>query len=107
MTDPSFVTLLVTITPMNCGTVGGGFELLPGRDVQVWPHVGAALPSSQPSNASGAEPVLVGLLFAHCAPQKLTRTPGEATRSPTTNAPPAGNANGWHASPMPSPLVSR
>src|SRR5687767_3798862 len=102
-TDPSCVTLPVTITPMNCGTVAGGFELLPGALVHAWPQVGAPLPFSQPLNASGADPPVMGLFCDHCAPQKFTRAPGSAATSPTTNAPLAGKSNGWHASPTPSP----
>jgi hypothetical protein len=44
MTDPFFTTELETTTAINCGTVGGGIELLPGWLVHVLPHVGKELP---------------------------------------------------------------
>ena len=59
--DPLFTTELETITAINCGIVGGGFELLPGPLVQVLPHVGIAVPFSKPLNAFGPDPPLIGL----------------------------------------------
>src|SRR3712207_245148 len=103
MTEPLFVTLLETITPMNCGMTEGGFELLPGRLVQVPPQAGVAVPSSKPLNAFGGGPPLIGLCCDHCEPQKFTAAATDKfARLPTTNMPPEGNWNGAHASPTPS-----
>src|SRR2546421_9118471 len=99
---------LETITPMYCGTVAGGFELLPGLLVHVPPHVGVVVPSSNPLKAFGAAPLVIGLFCDHCAPQKVTVAPPvRLARLPTTNSPPAGNWNAVQASPIPSWLVSR
>lgn len=87
MTGPFFCTELATITAMNCRTVGGGFELLPERLVQVPPHAGVVVPSSKPLSAFGPDLPLIGLFCSHCEPQKYTVAPGARfTRSPMTNA---------------------
>ena len=70
MTEPFVCIELETITPMYCGIVAGGFELLPGLVVQVLPHVGKSFPFSKPLNAFGADPPLIGLFCDHCEPQK-------------------------------------
>jgi len=40
MVESDFLMLLEVTTVMYCGTLLGGFELLPGRVVQVAPHLG-------------------------------------------------------------------
>lgn len=72
MVEPDFVIALETMTAMFVGMVAGGFELLPGRLIQVLPHAGNAVPSSNPLNPFGAEPPLIGLFCDHCEPQKFT-----------------------------------
>lgn len=68
--EPLFVIELETIMPMNGGTVAGGLELFPGLLVQVPPQVGVVIPSSNPLNALGAAPPVMGLFCDHCEPQK-------------------------------------
>src|SRR5579859_4570287 len=89
--DPDWVTWLATITPINEGTVDGGLELLPVSAVQVWPQVGVELPFSKPLKLAGAEPLLRGLAFHHCAPHHSTEAPEWFSRSPMTKEPPDAN----------------
>ena len=84
MVEPDLVTLPDAITAMNCGTVSGGCELLPGRLVQCPPQLAGTI-SVKPLNESGAAPPLRVLSFAHFAPQNVTVFPGIALPSPITN----------------------
>src|SRR5437762_948054 len=100
MVEPFFTTELETITAMNCGTICGGFELLPGRLVHVLPQVGEVLLFSKPLKALGPGPPVIGLFWDQCEPQKFrVAPPARLTKSPIAKAPPAGNWNGVHTSP--------
>src|SRR5690242_3157322 len=70
MTGPDFVIWVATITAIMPGTVRGGFELLPGRVVQVWPHQGDRLPFSNPLKLAGGRPLLRRSFFHHWAPHQ-------------------------------------
>ena len=61
MTVPFLLIELETITAMYCGNVAGGFVVFPGLVNQVPLQVGAEEPSSNPLNALGADPPLIGL----------------------------------------------
>ena len=69
----------------------GGFELLPGLLVQVPPQPEGAV-SAKPLKELGAEPPLMALSFAHCAPQNVTELPMPASRLPITKVPLLRNA---------------
>src|SRR4051794_2817241 len=95
---PDFVAVFVTITPMSAGSGAfGGFELLPGAELQAAPHEVPAV-SAKPLKLAGAPPAS-GLFFSHCAPQNRTLVPDDMVsaplpfRGPTTNAPRDGNEN--------------
>src|SRR5712691_7514736 len=91
ISEPSLPTELVTITAMKAGSgPSGGGVLLPGSVVQATPQLGVVGFSAKPLKLLGAEPPLVGLSFAHCAPQKVTESPTEAFWSPMTKLPPPG-----------------
>src|SRR2546425_1897190 len=86
MVAPDLVIELEAITAMKGGTLSGGFELFPGRLVQIPPQVCGAV-SAKPLKALGAGPPLSELTLAHCAPQKVTELPMAALRSPITKEP--------------------
>src|SRR6266478_1438860 len=91
ISEPSLPTELVTITAMKVGSgPSGGGVLLPGSVVQATPQLGVVGSSAKPLKLRGAEPPLVGLSFAHCAPQKVTEVPVAAFLSPITKLPPPG-----------------
>src|SRR5260370_38844239 len=91
ISEPSLPTELVTITAMKVGSgPSGGGVLLPGSVVQATPQLGVVGSSAKPLKLRGAEPPLVGLSFAHCAPQKVTELPVPAFLSPMTKLPPPG-----------------
>ena len=71
---PDFVIELATMTAMNCGTLLGGPELLPGLLVQVPPQIAGLglVERAKPLKALGAGPPLSEFSFAHCAPQNVT-----------------------------------
>ena len=72
--EPDLLIELVTITLMNCGTVAGGVELLPGLVAQLCPQLGG-LPEGmapKPLKLLGADPPLSEFCCAHCAPQNVT-----------------------------------
>src|SRR5216683_2679276 len=73
-----------------CSSDLGGGVLLPGSVVQATPQLGVVGSSPKPLKLRGAEPPLVGLSFAHCAPQKVTALPVAAFLSPMTKLPPPG-----------------
>lgn len=67
---PDWLTLLVTITPMNDGNgPGGADELLPEPAVHVPPQDGGVVlvVAAKPLNADGAAPPLSLLRVDHCA----------------------------------------
>jgi hypothetical protein len=74
MIGPDLVIVLETTASTVLGSVAGGFELLPRSVVHVLPHVAGGL-SMKPLNEGGANPVLRGFSFHHCAPQKATWLP--------------------------------
>src|SRR5260370_11065757 len=91
ISEPSLPTELVTITAMKVGSgPSGGGVLLPGSVVQATPQLGVLGSSAKPLKLRGAEPPLVGLSFAHRAPQKVTVLPVAAFLSPMTKLPPPG-----------------
>src|SRR5260370_37616641 len=91
ISEPSLPTVLVTITAMKAGSgPSGGGVLLPGSVVEATPQLGVVGSSAKPLRLGGAEPPLVGLFFAHCAPQKVTELPVAAFLSPMTKLPPPG-----------------
>src|SRR5260370_34713692 len=94
MTDPDWVTLLETMTPMSVGTLGGGGVELPGSVDQVPPQFGGGSPRKLSSNpakpfiAAGGGPPPMTLVFPHRPLPHLTRLPSPASTAPMTNAPP-------------------
>src|SRR3989442_15991149 len=85
--EPDCVIELDTITAMYAGMVAGGPELLAGRVVHVPPGIGGfvLVASAKPLKLAGTEPPLNEFNLSHCAPQKVTRLPITASRSPMTN----------------------
>src|SRR5437773_4548128 len=88
--EPDCAMELDTITAMNGGTRFGGPELLPPRVVQLPPRLGGFGLNEfvKPLKLAGAEPRLNEFNLSHCAPQKVTRLPTTALRSPMAKAPP-------------------
>lgn len=86
---PDWVIELEAITSMNCGTVAGGFELLPGPLVQRSPHLGGLLGTlvAKPLKLAGGDPEPRLFSDGHRAPQKVTLRPTVASWSPITNDP--------------------
>src|SRR4051812_19470448 len=86
--EPDFLIFVETITAMKGGTAAGGFELLPGRLVQVPPQVVAGRArSAKPLNDAGAPPPVRSFSFHHSAPHHSTVAPRGASwtvRSPRT-----------------------
>jgi hypothetical protein len=66
--------------------------LLPGSVVQLCPHTGAVVLSSNPLKLLGALPPLSELSFDHWAPQNVTVVPFAALLFPIAKVPPAGVA---------------
>ena len=91
--DPDCATPLATRTPINEGTVLGGFELFPGPVIQVVPHPGgsALRVFANPLNAFGAAPPLSALSVLQSELQKVTAP--AALWSPMTKEPLARKAN--------------
>src|ERR1041385_2337394 len=91
---PDLPMELDAITPIKGGTAAGGFELFPGRLIQFPPQLGGTVLVwlAKPLKASGAEPPLSPLIFAHSAPQKVTDWPIPVSISPTTKEPVPVNA---------------
>jgi hypothetical protein len=84
---------------MFTGTVDGGFELLPGFDVQFTPHERLGALEMYPFMDAGAFTTPENeLFFQYCEPQKFTLVPlivlpltvPSAVRSPTTKPPDEG-----------------
>src|SRR6267143_4290587 len=94
MTDPDWVTMLETITPMNVGTLGGGGVELPVSVDQLPPQFGGGSPRKLSSNPAkpfielGGVPPLMRLIFAHWLLHHVTWLPSPASRSPMTKAAP-------------------
>jgi hypothetical protein len=80
---------LEAITAINCDTLAGGLEPLPGAVVQRSPHCGGLLGVllAKPLNEAGADPPLSELSFDHRAPQNVILLPIAAFWSPTTKDP--------------------
>jgi hypothetical protein len=96
--EPDFVGLFDVITPMNDGTLDGGSELVPPVAVHGPPHVaggvlvGTGAPGAKPFIADGAVTSEKLFSIAHVLSHHVTKPPAVALVSPTTNAPPTGNA---------------
>jgi hypothetical protein len=75
--EPDLFVLLETTTAITGGTVSGGFELLPGRLVQVPPQVGAEPSFTQPLKLLGADRLICEFSLCHSAPQNSTRPSNE------------------------------
>ena len=88
MSDPVFVTRLVTITAMYAGTVDGGVALVPPVVVQVQPVAGGVVEIvlAKPLNAAGAAGAS-GFADAQAVDQKVTVAPVTADLLPTTIEP--------------------
>src|SRR5215468_10733065 len=87
---PCLVTELDTMIAMNAGRGPfGGFELLPGRLVQVWPQAGGVVVrlTANPLKLRGAGPPPGTFFLAHRAPQKVTWVPIAALVSAITKEP--------------------
>src|SRR2546427_7434026 len=87
--EPDLWTEPVTITAISFGTLAGGFELLPGRVVNVPPQVGGfvLVLSANPLKEAGAAPPLSVFCFHHRAPHQVTFVPVRELPSPITNDP--------------------
>src|SRR5438445_723149 len=89
ITAPDWVIELATITLIVFGTPLGGTELLPGSLFHVPPQAAGfvLVKLAKPLKLTGAGPPLREFCVAHCAPQKTTRRPTTALRSPMTKLP--------------------
>src|SRR5450432_3468878 len=89
ITAPDLVIELATITSISSGTSSGREERWPGAWLQLPPHSGGfvLVELAKPLKLAGAGPPLREFHFAHCAPQKTTRWPTTALRSPITKRP--------------------
>jgi hypothetical protein len=93
--EPDLLIALETTTPINAGSVFGGFELLPGPVVHVSPHTGGLVLTAEakPLKLGGALPPLSAFWLDHVALQNVTVFgPTTAVWSPNTNEPWSRNA---------------
>jgi hypothetical protein len=83
------MTELVTSMAVNDGTLSGGGVLLPGKALNLPPHVvGPAGIPAKPLNADGAFPPLTELAEFHCELQNVAVTPRPLFPLPITKFPP-------------------
>src|SRR6267378_1668204 len=89
ITAPDWVIELATITLMLAGTPLGGAAPLPELLCQLPPQIGGfvSVELANPLKLAGAGPPLSKFDFDHCEPQKTTRWPTIALRSPITKLP--------------------